>query len=279
MEKIRIIYIFGSGHSGSTLAALMLGVHSQIECVGEMKQYERSMKRKRPCNCGRVVEECPYWREVFHLAGGDPGGVSAVLNPSSSKAFAESNARFIRAILQSSGKSVFCDSSKTKKRLHKYLKCPEFEVHVLHLVRDGRAVLFSNLKKQRAFWGYCSRWKKRNIREKRALFDAGLPPERYHCIRYEELARRPEAILRPFLQALNLEFESGQLKRWADGNHHIGGNHMARDKGGRIFLDTRYLDALGPLQWVAATVLQAPVLKAYRYPLSRRKMRKMLFDV
>lgn len=34
--EIRVIYVTGKGHSGSTLLDLILGNHSQIESVGEL---------------------------------------------------------------------------------------------------------------------------------------------------------------------------------------------------------------------------------------------------
>ncbi len=276
MDRIQVIYVFGSGHSGSTLAGLLLGAHSRIECVGEVKQYERSAKRDRACNCGRPIPDCGYWQEVHRLAGFNPALETPAVNAIEQERFGRINTAFIRAVLKHTGKEVFCDTSKTKKRLHKYLSCPEFEVTVLHLVRDGRAVAFSNQRKGRVFRRYCHRWNKRNMREKHALFESGLAPDRYHCIRYEDLVANPQETLSLFQETLGLDFEGGQMDRWGAGNHHIGGNHMARKNEGRIRLDTAYLDSLGTLQWIVATGLQARALKAYGYAFSRRGMERQL---
>ena len=60
--KIPVIYVVGNGHSGSTLLDLMLGSHSKIESVGELKKLPQIFfmptRPKRQCNSGVPVDEC-----------------------------------------------------------------------------------------------------------------------------------------------------------------------------------------------------------------------------
>ncbi len=269
MEKIKVIYVFGSGHTGSTLTSLLLGAHSRVECVGEMKAYGRSIESGRPCNCGKSVTECDYWRSVHRRLGLETTGPFPDLNDENRAVFDRANGDFIKAVLDVSGKDFFCDSSKSKRRLIAYLNSGRFYPIVLHLVRDPRAVACSNLRKGRSYWGYLSRWRKRNFKEKDMLFDAGLTASQYQCIRYEDLVLNPETTLASFMEKAGLGFEPDQLKLWNRGNHHIAGNHMAKTTGNELRLDQKFLDRLTVFQWVGASALLRSELRTYSYPVSR----------
>lgn len=69
-DRLRVVYLTGSGHTGSTLMAILLQAHPRIVSVGET-----SIKpgiRRRPdrlaaqkCSCGSRISECVFWRRVF----------------------------------------------------------------------------------------------------------------------------------------------------------------------------------------------------------------------
>lgn len=59
-----IIYICGSGHSGSTLLDLVLGSHSYVVSLGEFGQFGRYFRNNELCTCGLRVRSCRFWREV-----------------------------------------------------------------------------------------------------------------------------------------------------------------------------------------------------------------------
>ena len=279
MEKIKVIYVFGSGHTGSTLASLLLGSHSRVECVGEMKAYGRSIESGRPCNCGKSVAECDYWQSVHGRLGLGAGVPFPGLNEENRAVFDQANGDFIEAVLAVSGKGCFCDSSKSKRRLIAYLDSEVFDPMVLHLVRDPRAVACSNLRKGRSYWGYLSRWRKRNFKEKEMLFDAGLAENKYQCVRYEDLVLQPEATLSSFMEKTGLVFEAQQLELWNRGNHHIAGNHMAKSTGSELRLDRKYIDRLSLLQWAGASALMRSELRTFAYPMSRAETSRLLRGV
>ena len=276
MQKIKVIYVFGSGHSGSTLASLMLGRHSRIESVGEIKAYEHAIEEKALCNCGTPLLECSYWKGIHQRLGSDAATGFPALNAEDATEFARENTRFLNALLENAGKDFFCDSSKTKWRLFKYLASPEFEVTVLHVVRDGRAVAYSNFMKDRSYWSHLLRWRKRNVRELRRFFENGLSRDRYYRIRYEDLVADPESTLGQFQKELGLSFEADQLANWALGNHHVSGNPMAKKSNQEIRVDRRYLENLSRFAWFSGSLLIGPELKRYGYPRSRRRSGAML---
>src|SRR6185503_4540845 len=69
---MRVIYIAGTSHSGSTLLDLMLNAHPAIFASGELLKLNRQLKIKdarkgthAPCSCGAPsLWECPFWSAV-----------------------------------------------------------------------------------------------------------------------------------------------------------------------------------------------------------------------
>ena len=68
MEKLRVVYLAGSGHTGSTLLALFVDAHPRIASVGETafkRKLQGTAGAKLTCTCGTSYFECPFWQEVF----------------------------------------------------------------------------------------------------------------------------------------------------------------------------------------------------------------------
>jgi hypothetical protein len=67
--RIPVVYVAGSGHTGSTLLALILDSHPEICCVGETSIKPAIVKRgggtTQSCSCGVPVAQCPFWTQVF----------------------------------------------------------------------------------------------------------------------------------------------------------------------------------------------------------------------
>lgn len=68
-EKLRVVYVAGSGHTGSTLLAMLLNAHPQIVSVGETSIKPKIRRRgdgaTQKCSCGALIVECAFWQEVF----------------------------------------------------------------------------------------------------------------------------------------------------------------------------------------------------------------------
>jgi hypothetical protein len=68
---MRVIYIAGTSHSGSTLLDLMLNAHPAIFSAGEVLKLNRQLginhprKQNAPCSCGAPsLWQCPVWSRV-----------------------------------------------------------------------------------------------------------------------------------------------------------------------------------------------------------------------
>ena len=71
INPLTIVHILCPGHSGSTLLDLLLGSHSQVVSVGEIKWFKQTSTESakevtaRKCMCGApTITNCPFWRDV-----------------------------------------------------------------------------------------------------------------------------------------------------------------------------------------------------------------------
>lgn len=175
LEPARVLFIGGSGRTGSTLVERLLGALPGVCNVGEVAlMWERGLVRGERCGCGAPLPECPFWGEVGQvafggwdsfdveeflalkrsvdrnrfiprlLAGGDStrpftGGATR----RNAAEYAAVYARLYRAVQQVSGCPVTVDASKHTSLAFCLRTEPGIDLRVLHLVRDPRAVAYS----------------------------------------------------------------------------------------------------------------------------------------
>ena len=67
---VQVLYIAGTGRSGSTLLAGILGQVDGIFNAGEVRYiWDRGLLANRLCGCGRQFRDCPVWDEILVEAG------------------------------------------------------------------------------------------------------------------------------------------------------------------------------------------------------------------
>lgn len=169
----RVVYIMAVGHSGSTFLDIALGNHPHIESVGEIGKLHRSGwsgDPNRVCACGRSHGACDYWNGVRELWTADFGeaGVQEyvqlqrryefskrrwprLLFESATRSrpfrrYSEMTTRLFECISQWSGKPIVVDSSKAPMRAYAMLRGGGLDVTVVHLIRDGRGVVWAYSK-------------------------------------------------------------------------------------------------------------------------------------
>jgi hypothetical protein len=270
-----MIYILSLGHSGSTLLDLFLGSHSHIESGGEVRWYYDFMSANsvrsdeaRVCTCGVNVANCYYWESVRNKVSDVYGKREIDLRSTELTEFEDYNYQALEAMLQVSKKQVFCDSSKDWSRLQNLLRSELFDVHVVHLVRDGRAVAYSNKKKGHGYLNSLRTWQKLNLQyflELESSTNVG-----YTCVRYEDLVNQPQRNISKILEAVGLGFEERQLQFWEFDHHNLSGNRM-RIKGSQpIKRDTAYLDELSNIEWFLGSTLAFSGLRQFGYSMWRK---------
>ncbi len=291
--QIKLIYILGSGHSGSTLTDLILGSHSSIESVGELFQLPEYVSPdsnraddRRICTCGVHISKCEYWNNIL----------ARIENPlayevDSQNNFDDNNYDLIKEILDFTGKTILVDSSKSSYRLKKLIDSQLFDIFVIHLVRDGRAVGYSAKRKQKKlnkkfgyfykeelnrmnktsqlynFYSSVKKWNRDNLKYYKQF--SKEPRIRYSILKYEDLVRDTEQKISDILSIFNLEFEDKQLKFYEFSHHNIAGNRMRLAKDKTITLDEEYKKNLSAIEWWWGSWLAYRGLQLFKYPLER----------
>jgi hypothetical protein len=165
-----VVYIAGSGRSGSTLLERMLGALPGYVNVGELiDTFRRVVKFDELCGCGAAFSACDFWVRVGQRAFGGwdldfVEGVSRlqrevarqrhlpllVAPRRGSERFQEKLERYgdvysqlYAAILAESGASVVVDASKGTGQALAVSHGAGVDLRLVHLVRDARGVAFS----------------------------------------------------------------------------------------------------------------------------------------
>ena len=157
----------------------------------------------------------------------------------------------LREVCAVTGKNIVIDSSKSPDHLHTLLAAvpKEFNVKVIHLIRDGRAVTFSKLTRAQQF-GKPLRcrsavlgWVKTNLMASNVL--SLLSAGDFVTIRYEELCNDTENVIRGVCTALGISFSDDQIRLSKENSHNIGGSQHRFSKDRDIRLDERWKHGMG----------------------------------
>lgn len=230
---INVVYIYGLGHSGSTLLDLMLAGHQRIIGAGEVFMLTDPGQRPRRirerdtklCSCGKTLTHCELW-----------GKVTERLTQDTHLTHADAVALFAaRAAEICEGGSWVSDSSKNIAGLKAVRDLAESgkigSLRVLYLVRDVRSFATSQLHRSgkngtlhavRAM----RLWKKTNLEYERTLNDLNV---RSLAVGYEELCLFPERTLQSICELLEIPFSEGMRKPSGLSGHVATGNPMRID--------------------------------------------------
>lgn len=230
--RVKVLYIAGSGRSGSTILDRILGQLDGFFSVGELcNLWDRGLVAHRKCGCGVPVHQCPTWRAILARGFGrqpDETEASRVIalrrgwvrvrhiprvlatrrrrQPHDGDELLDVLARLYAAVREQTGCRVIVDSSKAPLYAELLARIPSIDLHVVHLVRDPRATAYSWLrKKQLPDFDDA-----RQMQRLRPLKSSGLwtlwqtmsellmgrPPGRYLRLRYEDFVADPEPAVR-----------------------------------------------------------------------------------
>lgn len=240
-----VLYIAGTGRSGSTVLANILGEVDGVFAAGEVRYlWQRGLKESRLCGCGLPVRECPVWSQVLaragylddsarvdavlrmlqrtgrirNLPGILAGGVFHGLDPARSEAYAGERAtlgELYAAMAGVTGSRVIVDSSKLPAYANVLAATPGIDLHVVHLIRDPRGAAHSWASKKELGDGAAkSHMEQIGPAKSAVLWDvwnvAGGAlfhggPDRYLRLRYEDFVADPPAAVRRILAMVGLE--------------------------------------------------------------------------
>ncbi len=224
VEPLKVVYVLGSWRSGSTILGVLLGTHPQIQTTGELSALPaRFRDSTRVCSCGVPAAKCEFWSVVWarcrgrvdlealqagqrryeHYPSLPRTALSALVGSPALRAHERRTVDFQRIIAETAEVPVLVDLSKHPVRglVRKLARPYGLDPYFLHIVRDGRAVMYSRLTRSQGgqfrpvvknAWGMTVRWVLVNLL---STILCGRPRNRYLRVRYEELLANPEGTL------------------------------------------------------------------------------------
>ncbi len=242
--KKKVLFIMGIGRSGSTLLNYMLGSHPECFELNEISKLPEIYRNKER---NQSFWEGPgqFWEEKFReeeLKMLVEGFGDRRLNPY----LPLKVEKFLRGLVKNDPmfnpyslifskvkENILIDSTKYIYWVSKRLKSREFregliEPYIVHLVRDGRAVLNSYLRWDKSLT--VEKFSDRFLKEITACqeFYANFPEERKMMVRYEKLAGETEETLKSVCQMLGIEFIPDIIEYWKQEHYGIVGNFGTR---------------------------------------------------
>jgi hypothetical protein len=156
------------------------------------------------------------------------------------------NEALVRVVTDIKSCHTFLDSSKRPERAVYLRRVPSFDVKVIHLVRDGRAVSYSSMKNlglgpEEA----AESWIADNQSSEHAK--RHFPADRWMSLRYEDLCANPSEVLGRIYRFAGVQPKNG-VQDFRAVEQHIIGNRMRLSNTSEIRLDEKWKTALTPEQ-------------------------------
>ena len=306
----KLLYIAGYGRSGSTLLDAMLGSMPGVVGTGELTHLFSGLAGGESCSCGLVLRDCPFWSKVnramqaagvvdSHRTNAERSRrVESPLRPPSR--FDREQYRItwraaLNAIADLAQAEIIVDSSKTGRKVNSRSPALSelcgYEVSIVHLVRDPRAVMWSaqrgsnrGLKQglsphwRRSFMARTLiGWAITNLRTEILLRTHPTIP--HIRIRYEDLVAFPDLTVHTILET---SIGSGKIENIPQNNiapgHGIAGNRMRWRPAQTLVLDTEWWDCLPA--WAHFLAMSVwPLARRYGYrTLSYRGLTETMQD-
>lgn len=284
VQKIKLIYVMSASFSGSTLMAFILATHPQIATVGELSGPDPLIRANDyPCSCGSLLKDCAFWKNIESRVNHN-GANFHILNQnkryrvSNSKvihhlltrptkffwiesirdwfwrisqfnqqltSYLKTNEAVIKTIMEYYKADIFLDTSKDVDRLQLLMHSENFEIFIIHLVRDGRGQTNSKVRRG-APMKKAARWLVKFDNQAKRLCDS-INPSHFIRLRYEDLCKNLPAQLRRIANLVGIEptlFDPARINN--NQLFHILGNPMKWRGTDSIELDNRWKNELSP---------------------------------
>ncbi|HEU5316264.1 MAG TPA: sulfotransferase [Chloroflexota bacterium] len=303
-DKTKIVYIAGSGRSGSTFLDGVLGQAPGFFPGGELRNiWSWGTRHTARCGCGEPFHSCDFWQQVFAQACGGfdrfasgaayPRGypdlrrkdIPKLLLHPRDRSFdelmavhAESLRALYTSIARVSHSRAIVDSSKRFEYAYALATIPSFDVYVVHLVRDSRAYAASELKWAARYAGAAYAQPRKLLAARAAAWVGNQVlsellrsrPVRYRLMRYEDFASDPRGALGQIAEFIGEDLSG---LPWVDDRslefspkHSALGNPVRFHQGKiDIRLDADWRERMEPGHRALVTALTWPLLWRYGY--------------
>ena len=251
----KIISILSTNYAGSHFLSLLLGSHSHVMHIGEVRRLRRKDAR-------RYEDRWP----LCHICSGDTCPVQNGINPVT----IDSAYEIIFDNFNSSSINALVDTSKKTDWFKRFLKNDQYQFKYIHLIRDPRALVrrwmmkynspkhISKLRlkairhfpiaalklvNSQPYIIILYKWLWENQIITSFLKDNNLD---YRIVPYERLAVDTETVSRELMTWLGYEFEDGQIEYWRF-EHHGSQKpkyEWIKEKEVKHYVDLRWKDDL-----------------------------------
>lgn len=148
-------------------------------------------------------------------------------------------------VIKHQGVHCVVDSSKDYLKGINLYRARPGQVKIIILTRNGKGVLYSNLKRGHNLKKSLMGWRNYYTHLFR-LIEKYVPKSDYFTVKYEELAKHPEDVLRSICKYVGLAFEDTMLNFKKHLHHITNGNNMRfRNESSIIQLDEKWKSCLG----------------------------------
>ena len=308
-SPVRVLYVMGASHSGSTVLASVLGNHPGLVSVGELTHLPGGgWLHGEFCACGEKGNACSFWSDVRRQWSGQTGNDDVQRyvalstrfecstgcfprlarerrHPTSEfREYADQTRALLAAIRTVSGRPVIVDSSKWPSRAFCLSLMPGVDLRVVHLVRDGRGVAWSQMKPKKVdpkagvqaarkplpAWRSTDLWLRCNLRA--WLVCRRLPAATVGRVRYEDYIVDPQRVLAGIGRLVELDL-SGLGRALARGElmqvgHAIAGNRLRMAGSVRLRPDTQWTTRMSAGDRWICWALAGWLLRSYGYARS-----------
>lgn len=277
--------------------------------VGEsVYMWERGLVNNERCGCGRAFAECPFWQEVGDVAFGgwhqvdperlrelraqvdDVKYVPAILMGWESATFRRRAREYVgyyerlyAGVQAVAGSDVIVDSSKVTSLAYLLARYSRFDVSLIHILRDPRAVAYSWTKVVRrpeitSGTAYMPRYSPLYMA---ALYSGhhvlleALRTKRVPVLNvaYEDFADDPMRELRRVADFAGLQWDADRLEGEVPGTLRLDVVHTASGNPSRfatgeieVRRDDSWRRAFTRANVATVSAVTAPLMLAYRYP-------------
>lgn len=281
--QVRLCYVAGANHGGSTLLALLLDQHPGVVAVGEAGPIARVRSNSSyDCSCGDTLDRCTFytavadrlrdrsipfdpmdWQIRYEMPHSALDRLAFGLPPRGAVALGRLRhavlrhmpvtARMLEPIDQRN--LAFARAALEVADAQLFVdatKVPErarmladlpAPLVVVHLIRDPRAVAFSGSRRGRDPVVIAQYWKRTH--DTLDAMERHLRCEGWITLRYEDLCADPDAALRPVFQLVALE--PIRVSRHFNGSgHHVVGNKMRRGASQTVSQDDAWETGMAP---------------------------------
>lgn len=290
-EYPEIVYILSTGHSGSTLLDMMLNAFPEVTATGEVDSLRRYIpygendlpppvkgdwievrynvlktpfwKRLRKCYeersdepFGRLIDVCrypPFWRLISRTWDRE-------------SEFRKRWRTLFTCIADVSGTPIVSDASKSPHRLL-LLARSGARLKVIHLIRDGRGVVYSYRRKYQSFTVGFGRWILPTLEMQWLQRKLSYLP--WLTVRYEDLVLAPEETLKNIAKFIGIPFHEGVLRLWEVPYLGVGGNRLRENPPRTLVLDERWRKEMPTPERIAFMVLGGWLNRIQGYGLIR----------